>query len=129
MKTAELEGALLDYWAARADGYVNGTVKEAAEAIDGDSQPCVFTTPAGSLRVAKKDSVTAWAPSTDWAQGGPIVDRELISLCADPLFEDHLLWAARKDGIFHENGPTALIAAMRCLVASKFGEEVPDSVA
>ena len=69
-------------------------------------------------------------PSTDWAQGGPIIEREKIS-----LFEgvndwsaktsiDHPLWDVRWEG------PTPLIAAMRCYVASKLGGEVeiPDSL-
>ena len=63
-----------------------------------------------------------WTPSTDWAQGGPIIEREKISVWAR---DDE--WAAES---FVPNqqglecvGPTPLIAAMRCYVASKQGEQ------
>ena len=64
--------------------------------------------------------------STDWAQGGPIIERENMSLLP---FDDK--WEARcKSDIprtvkfMERRGPTPLIAAMRCLVASKLGDEV-----
>jgi hypothetical protein len=63
--------------------------------------------------------------STDWSQGGPIVEREFITIMA---LEDGgwtasvgELWVAEEGGIC---GPTPLIAAMRCYVASKLGDEV-----
>jgi hypothetical protein len=59
--------------------------------------------------------------SSSWAQGGPIIEREYIQLTID------LAWiATRKEGpaISEEQGPTPLIAAMRCYVASKLGDEV-----
>lgn len=62
-----------------------------------------------------------WCFSTDWSQGGPIIERERI------LIEPHSRteWCATykcPDAIF--DGPTPLIAAMRCYVASKLGDEV-----
>jgi hypothetical protein len=51
----------------------------------------------------------SWDPSTNWNQGGPIIDREKIRL--DPR---ESYWYA----------PTALIAAMRCYVASKYGDSI-----
>jgi hypothetical protein len=60
-------------------------------------------------------------PSTDWAQGGPIIERELIGL-VPPL--DERGWAAATDKTEFSYGPTALVAAMRCYVASKLGDDV-----
>ena len=57
--------------------------------------------------------------STDWAQGGPIIEREKIALWLNG--DDD--WAAT-DGFKNATGSTPLIAAMRCYVASKLGEEV-----
>ena len=59
--------------------------------------------------------------STDWAQGGPIIKREHITLrCyTDALWDASI---GRLDYV--EGGPTPLIAAMRCYVASKLGDEV-----
>lgn len=63
-----------------------------------------------------------YEPSTNWAQGGPIIERERIML--SPLHESSE-WSAlsgcRTKGA---KGPTPLIAAMRCYVASKLGDEV-----
>ena len=76
--------------------------------------------------------VEGFKPSTDWMQGGPIIEREGISLYLDT----NNLWQAN---IFDGNpavfgtgveGETPLIAAMRCYVASKLGDEVeiPDEL-
>ena len=68
-------------------------------------------------------------PSTNWNHGGPIIDREKIVVDLSPdgrccmMFED-------ENQIAEEYGPTTLIAAMRCYVASKLGDEVevPDEL-
>jgi hypothetical protein len=62
----------------------------------------------------------AWTKySTDWAQGGPIIEREKIALYLNG--EDG--WTG-EDGWKRATGPTPLIAAMRCYVAMKLGDEV-----
>ena len=58
--------------------------------------------------------------STDWAQGGPIIERELISVSSQTNGHS---WAA-KGAHNYSYGPTPLIAAMRCFVASKLGDKV-----
>ena len=59
--------------------------------------------------------------STDWAQGGPIIEREMIELVP----QSPALWDALYRGQHIPNdGPTPLIAAMRCYVASKLGDDV-----
>lgn len=68
-----------------------------------------------------------WHPSTNWGQGGPIIEREKINTThPNGLRGDNDYWVATwKFGGFEEYlGPTLLIAAMRCYVASKLGEEV-----
>jgi hypothetical protein len=82
-----------------------------------------------------------YRPSVAWQQGGPIIEREKITL-------EHLygagdagadVWVAtltcedKKFGgveCFEEQGPTPLIAAMRCYVASKLGDivDVPEEL-
>ena len=70
-------------------------------------------------------------PTTDWAQGGPIIDRAFIGVNprADRALEEN--WSAQfymgvKNDIYvNEYGPTPLIAAMRCFAVSKLGDEVP----
>ena len=74
-------------------------------------------------------------PTTDWSLAGPLIDREKLSLdmlCAPDewrsalmegdFYDDQGEWI---EGSSHEQtGPTPLIAAMRCFVASKLGDEV-----
>ncbi len=61
--------------------------------------------------------------STDWALAGPIIEREWIDLhCVNDS-----LWEAEcpaTGGLAMQNGPTPLVAAMRCYVASKLGPEI-----
>ena len=67
-----------------------------------------------------------YEPSADWAQGGPIIEREVISLI-HPKYD---CWTAHcydktvDDESYTLDGPTPLIAAMRCYVASKLGDEI-----
>ena len=67
--------------------------------------------------------------STDWAQGGPIIERESISLACRPK-DARGLWCAVLgpnrflSPDFEGYGPTPLIAAMRCYVASKLGDDI-----
>jgi hypothetical protein len=68
--------------------------------------------------------------SDDWARGGPIIEREAIELVPDGKGS----WCAAIRGGDEDDvaqGPTPLIAAMRCYVASKLGDEidVPDTLA
>jgi hypothetical protein len=66
-------------------------------------------------------------PSVDWSEGGPIIEREEISLTT--CGNGQRGWAA-KGAHNYSYGPTPLIAAMRCYVASKLGPEVeiPDGL-
>lgn len=63
------------------------------------------------------------SPSKMWDQGGPIIEREKIGVWPPDL--EHPYWTAGKEGVMQAlTGPTPLIAAMRCYVASKLGDEV-----
>lgn len=66
--------------------------------------------------------------STDWAQGGPIIERERIECTPPTRNSDDRDWMSVQiddENIGHlMTGPTSLIAAMRCFVASKLGDEV-----
>lgn len=74
--------------------------------------------------------------STNWAQGGPIIEREGIDITRHENgwytwfnYETKAGERAESDGI----GNTPLVAAMRCFVASRLGDwlgnvEVPDEL-
>ena len=58
--------------------------------------------------------------SSDWAQGGPILEREGIS-----IYRMTSGWsAAYNPSGTPQDGPTPLIAAMRCYVSNRLGNEV-----
>jgi Protein of unknown function (DUF2591) len=58
--------------------------------------------------------------STDWMQGGPIIEHEKI----DVVFSTERGWGAAIQMAHMSEGPTSLVAAMRCYVESKLGSEV-----
>ena len=60
-----------------------------------------------------------YSPSTNWAQGGAIIEREGLTIT-----HQQNQWAAQTDDDLFAFGPTPLIAAMRCYVASKLGGSV-----
>ena len=116
MKVSELQGAALD-WA----------VAKCIHLINGDDLDIGFI------------KEYAYTPSTDWAQGGPIIEREKIGVwwATHYVDEDGVEygnhWYAEM-GCTDENvdsrycgvadGPTPLITAMRCYVANKMGDEI-----
>ena len=67
--------------------------------------------------------------SSSWEHGGPIIEREGIELRYWGLHS--VPWKASIDGdtdagvvLYEEHGTTPLIAAMRCFVASKLGDNI-----
>ena len=79
--------------------------------------------------VAKCEGLDYWQPeigpsqpeySSNWAEGGPIIERERI----DVYGFDGEQWGAEDNFRSRQYGDTPLVAAMRCYVASKLGEEI-----
>lgn len=124
MKAADLTGATLDAWVAKAEGHKG--------AIDG-SRFLVHERSDG-LRVGMPGGGWHFAPSTEWRHGGPIIASE--KLMVQPKLERggdfYGTWRAVAlsfNGRTHADvdGPSPLIAAMRCYVQSVYGaEELPD---
>ena len=118
MKTSELQGAALDWAVAIALGHNKQDV-----ITDFGVYIRIKTQPAGML---------TFCPSTDWSQGGPIIEQELNNLFKlHGRVGDPPVWCAAKhvhrDGhtaLLSLTGPTPLVAAMRCYVASRLGDEV-----
>lgn len=110
MKVANLSGAALDWAVAKCEGIYftvqgNGELK----AVYREYYPHLWEN---------------YSPTTDWSQGGPIIEREGISIL--PLEDGG--WTAATGELYVEDdnprNPTPLIAAMRCYVASKLGDDV-----
>jgi hypothetical protein len=100
MKTAELSGAALDWAVSKCEG---------------------FTWEQGDLDAGEYGP--DFKPSTDWAKGGEIIERE--GIC---LWSEGYDWEAKiQTGVgewlveWHES---LLTAAMRVYVASKLGDDI-----
>ena len=102
MKTSELTGAALD-WA----------VAKAWQPVYSDKH---------LLEHAK-----GFQPSTDWAQGGPIIEIMGMGITRTNKTNEEP-WAAcvaqYPSADIYLHGATPLIAAMRCYVAYRWGDEV-----
>ena len=113
-KTSEFTGAALDWAVAKCEGRPHSYA-----VTDVKGQPPL--------------TAVAFTPSTDWGIGGPIIEREGIEWQWLPRSNQY---GARKPSLggmnrtFWMDGPTILVAAMRCYVASRLGDEVdvPDQL-
>lgn len=123
ISTSELAGPALD-WAVAKCGELLPKI-EASVSYPNNKHYRIYT----KIRYDTYGNArpVSYSPSTEWAQGGPIIEREGISIEFDKAgFKDS--WVAYKLGLPYEDnpesGPTPLVAAMRCYVASKLGDEV-----
>ena len=72
-----------------------------------------------------------YSPFVNWGMCGPIIEREGISVAyIDDNIADGAWFASTVGGDENTEGPTPLIAAMRCYVASKLGDtvEIPEEL-
>lgn len=116
---SELEGAELDYWVAIAQGWHMGKALEGAcDAWRDEDNELRGTVP-----------VSAYMPSTNWSQGGTIIEHEKIAISYHPNLSSPswLPWASYL-GSHTMRDRSPLVAAMRCFVASKFGSYVDGEV-
>ena len=117
LKTSEAKRQVLNYLVGRAEGRkpscYTGTVRATAHPDFPDSPP-IF---GPELNY-----------STDWAQGGPIIEREWLDITPWPNeSREDMRWHCQQHDTandFAQYGPTLLIAAMRCYVACVLGDEV-----
>ena len=104
VKTSEMEGIILDWAVTRANYEINYEV-----IWEGDDRSNY---------------------SVDWAAAGPIIERERIQLRSSFDEEGWTASVWHNNTTIFEHGETALIAAMRCYVASALGEavEIPEGL-
>jgi len=105
---SELSGAELDYWIGLSEGLT---------VFISNLNYCIVDYDKGGKWM--------YSPSTDPEQGCPIIEREKIGCLFN---EKEQCWFASrpKERITIQEGETFLIAAMRCRVASVYGEYVSD---
>ena len=140
MKTSDLTGPALDWAVAKAEGmperivFGRGAVRDTGYCVERPNGTRLFyvlrnvwdrwvekceTHPWGA-------GVSVYTPSTNWSQGGPIIERENLSVMPAAgegwrAYKTHRVdWAQQ----CYADGPTPLIAAMRCFVASRLGDTI-----
>lgn len=144
IKTSVLTGPALDWAVAKCEG--RGLQRNPMGAQGGHGWWIWEETPSGKggILIGKsvymeigphtqpktRNSGDRYSPSTDWAQGGPIIARGHINLVNDfadghPYVRVWYANAPRQDPVEGTlSGLTPLTAAMRCYVASKLGDTV-----
>lgn len=115
IKTSQLTGVALDWAVAKCEGIVISDKPLAAQV----SQYGAVLSRYGSI----------YSPSTNWEQGGPIIERERLVIG----YINDLPCASFFEGAVHggiEFGSSPLIAAMRCFCCTKLGDEIeiPDEL-
>jgi hypothetical protein len=123
IKTSELTGAALDWAVAKCEG------DDVAELSEGGSYMVV---PGATYWNEEGEGFPVeYSPSTSWAQGGPIIEREHISIESTRVGGLGDRWMASAMYEYcTEFSDKPLIAAMRCYVASKLGDnvEIPEEL-
>ena len=105
-KTNELAGAALDWAVAKCEDLE------------------VWREPDGIYLCEGGEVGFMFRPSTSWQEGGPIIEREGIDVLKDGGVWTTLKTATADHPHLRVSGPTPLIAAMRCYVSSKLGDEI-----
>lgn len=102
MKTSELIGPALDWAVAKCEAPIGGYKAWVQADLD-------------------KGILHGMCYSSDWLWGGPIIERERIDVWA---WGEH--WSAGDNSALNirAHGQTPLIAAMRCFVSSRLGDDI-----
>lgn len=121
VKTAELEGVALDWAVALAAGWASARL-------------IPIITPSKTYYEVHAPSGLELRPSTDWCQGGPLIAKYQVALIpeAHDGHEGTEMSERWKADVYYAGGEqyttdhcdTALIAACRAIVATKFGDAV-----
>jgi len=108
MKTSELNGVALDWVVAQCEGLLGFG----------------YRNDMGLLRITLSTGEDEYfKPTLDWSQCGAIIEREKIELEWGGNGGNENWWACINADEDH-SGETPLIAAMRCYVASKLGDDI-----
>lgn len=133
IKTSELIGPALDW------------VVASIEALPKDRLHLFYGKPAIDRECLGRIDTLRCEFSTNWAQGGPIIERMGINLSVDyqdDALSNDMVAIGWKGNLWNNSvlgtsgflqwayGPTPLIAAMRCYVLSKLGDvvDIPDEL-
>ena len=130
VKVAEASGVVLDWLVAKCEGADN--LRRNVHRFNND---WILDWPRDQEgKTPRVEYLAEFSPTNSWAQGGPIIEREFIhwGMTAVPHGATPTIYLAYQyqSGTKPVKGTTPLVAAMRCLVTSRLGEEVevPDEL-
>jgi Protein of unknown function (DUF2591) len=127
MQTANLTGALLDYWTARAEGVPADQLEIRPVQRPDPRTPdsiCVRRMPYRDPIIGPDEVALPY--STSWWLSGPLIDKHGMTVRPP---ERCVPWEAHawRDSYWYEGaGNTPLIAICRAVVRAAFGDEVED---
>jgi len=127
LEVSTLEGAALDWVVGSIEGETDNRLT-VFRREDHVGKPVERETEAGSYQYEW------WSPSRIWAQGGVILEREGLQMTTSRgSWVSSSPQSVERDGCrsyYFAEGPTPLVAAMRCFVAFKLGYtvEVPEEL-
>ena len=132
IKVSEAAGPVLDWLVAKCEG-----------AFDLQRRECFHNRPwffymrdDDEPDIVRHTYLNEYEPSTDWAHGGPIIEREGVELLCNLTATEAARFSCGANAdwqAFYRNrrrteqrsfATTPLLAAMRCYVASVMGDEV-----
>lgn len=127
IKTSELSGVALDWAVAQA-------IEEEIhyEYVDDERRKMLISKWEDYSRNGDFSQQEEWSPSTNWSQGGPLIERFGVTVMKydSSCIDEHKanLWTAQLDGENMEqwcaDSPSPLSAACRAIVSAKIGHEV-----
>jgi len=116
IKVSEATGHVLNWMVAKADN----AMAPAGDVVMMGKQ--LFVAYKGDF--GEPGQWVLYRPTTDWGQGGPLIDLGRITVGTTET-DMCTGWAMDEEGNkAFAGGPTMLIAAMRCFVISRLGDEV-----
>lgn len=123
MKTTDLLPPELDYWVAKAEKLEAMLVDQMLAYKKG------WQLPPKNRRVCylgneKMGQPAKYQPSTDWEQGGPLIEEYEMDITFMEAGRWRCMYGYHKGHLVTCFGNTPLIAANRAIVASVYGEEV-----
>lgn len=111
VETSQLSGAALDWAVAKAVGL--SVAEDCGH----------FVAEEGTIYLGRVGR--AYSPSTNWSQGGPLIQEEQVEICWQGIDGKAAFWIARhQDAHYNQSGDSPLIASCRAIVAAELGDDV-----
>lgn len=135
VKVSELQGAALDWAVAKVVDmpfYTQGEDWPGNHMVTDQAcrESVIIRALIGTMWIEHCGNTVKWSPSTDWSQGGPLIDkyRPVIVYHEGPDRTPMATMPSTHPA--YESGETVLIAACRAIVAAKLGDvvSIPDEL-